>query len=283
VLTSSSVKPIKRSAMLLLLVLVATHATTSVDIPINAVILNSPPRLLEASIDQQVDPCTAFKVELTVSDNNSLADVSTIRVLLGPAGRSPTLALQWTRSHGFVKQGEGLHILSFRQPDMNKASGTWVLSLEIPSNSPYGPWEMKVLVADEQNSSTSSLRFWVNSYISVSLASHTPIDVMLASRPGSTARAVVDLSYSSNQPVDLLASCTAFQGVSDASYQLPADSFRVSFQHTQVTLSEENALVASDLSPSQNGTIRLVLETAIPSPFLDQEYRGTISFTLRPS
>ena len=275
-------KSIKRSAILLLLALVLPHPTASVDIPINAVILNSPPRLLGVSIDQQVDPCTAFDLRLVVSDNNTLADISMIRVLLSPARGPQTLSLQWRKGEGFTRREGGLRILSFQQPDMNAASGAWTLSLEMPSNSSYGPWQARVIVADEQNSSESALPFWVNSYISVSLASHTPIDVMLASRPGSTARAVVDLTYSANQPVDLLASCTSFRGVSDPSYQIPADSFRVTFQQRRITLSEEEALVASGLPSSQNGTIRLVVETDIPSPFLDQEYRGTISLTLRP-
>jgi len=276
------------SAMVLLLPIMLYPSTTaSIDIPVNATVLNSPPVLLEVSLDSSsIDPRSYFKVRVTAGDNNTISDILSVSIQLdNTAGDNPPHVFSWTRDGFSVASGNGkISIQNSMEPQDRKSStGIWIFEVMLPGEMASGRWELKGIVSDEEEESIESTLFWVNSFISIALSEPTSINLSVP--PGQIsgdASTHIFVSYTSNEEVELLITCTPFVGTTDNSFVLEPSSFsvwkegRVRYQLAESPISIGSYRAGAEIP------IHLILTVEIPQPFYDQDYEGIISMVLRP-
>ena len=272
----------------LLLLIGYIPRTESIDIPVNATVLNSPPQILAFECEESVDPNTFFRVRVRAGDNNTLADILWIRLVMKSLAEE-IVAYQFIWDDlGFrvyERPGQGPLGHCEEPNDMKKSNGTWVFVIKLPGEVPAGPWELSAIVSDEEDTSEDTLLLWINSFISITLPE--PSKLNLSVPPGSIAdgsRTVLHLCYTSNENVDLLARTTTFVGAIDPSFELPPSAFHMWVDKGDLLeLSEDPKMIAGNLPGGKNKAVQVLLSVEIPQPFYDQEYEGIITIILSPT
>jgi hypothetical protein len=259
----------------------------SVEIPVNATVLNSPPVLIELRIKQPtVDPNAFFQIALKAGDNNTLRDIRDITVDMTSGSGTDTCRFIWDASGYSRLWGEGtLSTSTSRYPSDSMVSmGEWTMEVRLPGHLPAGQWELTATVRDEDLSSTRTILFWVNSYVSISMDQPSFLNLKVPpGSPGQTSQSRFVLTYTSNTPVDLLARSTPFKGTSDDSFELSPSDFTVSVDGREgIALSEQAVEIATGMPPGPDSGIGIIIAVEIPQPFYDQEYEGRLTLTLRP-
>ena len=129
--------------VVLLICLSCSRFSASEEIPVVAYILNAQPEVVELRIGEgdtgryNVDPGSKFTIEVKVRDNNTIGDVTRLRVVLySPSVGESSLdgevhhyTFGWTSSAGFANQGGvgDLFTSECSAPsDTTSATGTWV-------------------------------------------------------------------------------------------------------------------------------------------------------------
>ncbi len=276
------------SAALFLLVAAFVRFSSSIDIPINTTVLNSAPRITGVRVlDQSVDPRSLFLIEVQAEDNNTLLDVAGIQLRLSAAsGTQLPLVLLWTRSGFEVLEGDGevQNTASSVPKDLKRSAGTWLFAAKLPGDARPGSWQIQAIVSDEEASSEMVTMFWVNSYVSIAIARRSDLNISILPGAVQGPTTVLALFYTSNQKVDLLARATPFVGAQDSSFKLESSAFSLSIEGGEpISLSAESRPILQGLKSGRNAEARLLLSVTIPHPFLDQDYEGVITLTLRPS
>lgn len=258
----------------------------SIDIPVNATVLNSPPSLVGLHIEgTSVDPRSMFRVRVTCADNNTVSDIDTIRLTMESAkDPASAAAVVWHEGEFQVEAGEcSIYRSASEVPrDPSGPVGTWVFALSFPGDAPSGTWSLKSIARDEINSSSRSILFTVNSYISVRLDKYGGINFQAP--PGQIeAKTEIRLKYTTNCGFELLGRCSSFVGSDNPSFELAPSAFSLSADSFLPTeLSDSLTPVASGLPLGRDKPLILDLILDIPNPFYDQDYAGLITLMLRP-
>jgi len=273
------------------------HAGT--EIPIVVYILNAPPEVLSIVLRDDgpspttyVDPKTAFTIEVTCRDNNTAADIQSVRVILfssrsqESASDSPSdhYTLIWTGQGGF--QGDALDESACVAPtELDSAEATWRFRLTLEAEALAGGWKMSVEVQDEAESDQAIKAFIVNRYASASL---TTDYLDFSGQPGGEAQTSVGISYEANYPLEVGVRSTTFVGVDDPSFTVPPEAFRVDDDPSSgqaesgreiIRLSGTRQVFAENLEGSGELTVYIFVD--IPDPFLDQDYQGHLIFDVK--
>jgi len=270
-----------------MLLLLAPQTGLPLDIPVNATVLNSPPEVLDLTVQEgSVDPDSPFHIRVSVRDNNTLSDIRALRIMMFKTDQTGAPhEISWD-GEGFRALGGKVEVLpqECETPSNLKGSeGDWVFAVRLPGDAPYGSWKISAQASDEANTSTVSSLFWVNNFISVTLAEPGKLDFSLP--PGSVgdgSETHIRLIYTSNRKVQLLARATPFVGAEDSSFKVPASAFEIALEgFGSVRLSDQDTKVASELPPGKDVPLELHLRVHIPQPFYDQDYEGLITIILR--
>jgi hypothetical protein len=259
-------------------------STASVEIPVNATVLNSPPLILDISVEESsIDPNSFFAVELIAADNNTLRDIREIIIeLTDSTGANPPYIFDWTPEGFSVVSGNGEISVekSIGPEDFKNSTGTWTFEIFLPGEISSGGWELRGVVADEEDESTRSTLLWINSFISIALSE--PASINLSGPISQDASTHITLIYTSNEEVDLLVSSTTFVGVADSSFVLEPSSFNIRIEGSNRHQLSPTPISVGRLRRGAGRIIPLILSVDIPQPFYDQDYEGFISLVLRP-
>lgn len=258
----------------------------SIDIPINATVLNSRPIVDELEIEgDTVDPRSMFRIRIAVSDNNTINDIESIHIRMESIDDPGSTAMVAWDEEGFRLEGGScrIHPSACEVPkELDGPSATWVFALSLPGGSRSGTWMIDAVAWDEVESGNRSLLFTVNSYISVRLSHYGGLDFRVP--PGEVqARTQIGLEYTANSEFDLLARCSSFVGSEDPSFEIPPSAFSIGVSSgSTVALSNSLSTIASGVSVGTGETFDLEVLLDVPNPFYDQDYRGSITLMLRP-
>ncbi len=288
---------------ILLVSLSCAPYTASEDIPVVAYILNAQPEVLELYIGEgigapnAVDPGSKFTIKVKVRDNNTIADVTRLRVVLySPSSTEGSqdsevhhYTFGWTSSAGFANQG-GVGDLFTGEcaapSDPASATGTWVFVARLDRSASYSSrWTLVATAQDESENGRAAGTFAVNAYTSMFLQA---TKVTFSGSPGSLVRAdqnPIVLRYASNGNCDLGCWATTFSGTRRPEIVLKPSSFTIDDDPDptapadpgarSLTLSEARQSFVA-LLPAKDGQLQVYLFIRIPDPFLDQDYAGQV-------
>ncbi len=270
---------------------------SGIEIPINVLILNSPPRIVGIFlVDERrmstsaVDPGIEFTVEAKVRDNNTVSDVTKLSLLVSSGQMSPgtgeeSYAYTWTASRGFAAAPYLVQPACRMPSNPDLVEGTWRFVVKLPRTATASrSWSCQVTVEDEENSVEGGTTFTVNRYISIGAGATT---ISFSGSPGSSVPAKenpIELNYLANHPFEVGGRATTFTGRRVSSFTLGPERFRVSRSASGdggVSMSLERKVLLEGVG-SGEGAISYHIFVSIPEPFLDQDYAGVLTFDFKP-
>ncbi len=292
----------------LLIILGGIPATSSEEIPIVVNILNAAPELVDLSISimgseyGSVDPGMQFSVNVTARDNNTVADIDEIDLVLyspfstewGNPDPANHYAFRWRAGNGFTNPGGTGEIfggISSEPSSLASGMGSWIFSVKMDKSAIHSDqWTLSARISDDEDEGSGTGEFTVNKYSSLYIDTS---EISFSGVPGSTSPAdqnPISIRYSSNYELDLACWATDFVGRERPEVTIGPASFIVDDDDSleppeqganSLELSGSRKTFLGGRSPAQDSGMNVHLFIRIPDSFYDQEYDGHIFFDLR--